>query len=110
MRYLRSDGERWLSACLFGHQRKLELLSALAEAPDGRINLGALAHDRGAVAAEYYPPVRDLMAIRLVSQVPPITGERRRWYERSGSEQVWAAVAALTRSLGDLGAQAPPRS
>jgi hypothetical protein len=108
MRNLRADGERWLSACLFGHRRKLELLAALAQAPDGRINLGALAQERGAAAAEYYPPVRDLMAIRLVAQSPPVTGDRRRWYERSGSEQVWAAVAALARSLHDLGPQTPP--
>jgi hypothetical protein len=108
MRHLQSDGERWLSACLFGHRRKLELLAALAQAPDGRINLSALAQERGAAPAEYYPPVRDLMAIRLVAQAPPATGDRRRWYERAGSEQVWAAVAALARSLHDFGPQAPP--
>jgi hypothetical protein len=96
---MRARDERWVSACLFGHQHKLELLEALADAPDGRINLGDVARDRGVVPAVYYPPVRDLMALELLSQVARVPGDRRQWYQRSGGDQLWTAVSSLVRSL-----------
>lgn len=106
MRILRSDGERALSAHLFGHRHKMELLSAFAEAPDGRINLSQVAEDRGVKASVYYPPVKDLIAARLVVRVEPVPKERRRWYERTGDDQVWLALGATLRALRDLSSAA----
>jgi hypothetical protein len=102
MRHLRPRNQRWASACLFGHQRKLELLEALVEAPDGRINLGEVARDHGVAAAVYYPPVRDLIALCLITQVARVPGDRRQWYQRCGSDQVWAAVGSLVHSLREF--------
>lgn len=102
MRQVRPRDERWVSACFFGHQRKLELLEALADAPDGRINLGEVARDRGVAPSVYYPPVRDLMALELLSQVTRVPGDRRQWYQRSGSDQLWSAIGPLVRSLHSL--------
>jgi hypothetical protein len=99
MRQMRPRDARWVSACLFGHQHKLELLDALADAPDGRINLGAVAKRCGVPPAVYYPPVRDLMALELLSQVARVPGDRRQWYQRSGGDQLWAEVGSLVRSL-----------
>lgn len=102
MRQMRPRDERWVSACFFGHQRKLELLEALADASDGRINLGEVARGRGVAPAVYYPPVRDLMALELVTQAARVPGDRRQWYQRSGGDQLWAAVGSLVRSLHAL--------
>jgi hypothetical protein len=71
-------------------------------------NPGTSAQQRGVGAAMDYPPVRDLVAIRMVARAAPVMRKRRWWYERSGSEQVWAAVVALAHSLHGLGLQASP--
>ncbi|GAB3817334.1 hypothetical protein [Micromonospora zhanjiangensis] len=102
MRQLRPRNERWLSACLFGHQHKLELLEALASSPDGRINLTEVARDRGVTPAVYYAPVRDLMGLELVDRVERVPGDRRQWYQRGGSDQVWAAIGSLVHSLREF--------
>jgi len=99
MRQMRPRDERWVSACFFGHQHKLELLEALAGAPDGRINLGEVARSRGVMPAVYYPPVRDLMALELLSQAARVPGDRRQWYQRVGGDQFWAAVSSVVQGL-----------
>jgi hypothetical protein len=102
MRQLRPRSERWLSACLFGHQHKLELLEALAGSADGRINLTGVATDRGVTPAVYYAPVRDLIGLGLVDRVERVPGDRRQWYQRCGSDQVWDAIGSLVHSLRDF--------
>jgi hypothetical protein len=77
----------------------LELLVALAQAPDGRVNPGALAAERGVQAAVYYGPLHDLLACRLVTRVEPVPGDRRRWIQRSGGDDLWSAVAQLAAGL-----------
>jgi hypothetical protein len=99
---MRGEGlldERSLSACLFGNRHRLELLVALAEASDGRVNLGALAAERGVQAAVYYGPMRDLLAMRLAVRVELVPGDRRRWYRRAGGDRVWEAVAVFAAGL-----------
>jgi hypothetical protein len=99
MRGVGLDDERSLSACLFGNRYRLELLAALAEAPDGRVNLGVLAEERGVSAAVYYPPMRDLLALRMVTRVEQVTRDRRRWYQRSGGDRLWESMARLIAGL-----------
>jgi hypothetical protein len=93
------DRERSLSACVFGNRHRLELLVALSEAPDGRVNLGALADQHGVQASVYYPSIRSLQEIRLVKQADRVVGDRRRWYERCGSGQAWESLARVTAEL-----------
>jgi hypothetical protein len=93
------DDERSLSVCLFGNRYRLELLAALAAAPDGRVNLGALADDKGVRAAVYYPAMRDLLALRLAVRVEQVTRDRRRWYERSGGDDLWESIAGMITGL-----------
>ncbi|WP_144082847.1 MULTISPECIES: hypothetical protein [unclassified Micromonospora] len=102
MRQLRPRNERWLSACLFGNQHKLELLGALASAVDGRINLTEVARIHGVAPAVYYAPVKDLMGLGLLDRIARVPGDRRQWYQRCGSEQVWAAIGSLVHSLRDF--------
>lgn len=95
MRAVDLQDERSLLACLFGHRYRAELLAALARAPEGRVNLGSLALERGVSAAVYYPPMRELVAAGLVRAVDVSDLGRRRWYERQGDPALWTAWATL---------------
>ncbi|QKW32675.1 MarR family transcriptional regulator [Actinomadura sp. NAK00032] len=91
--------ERALSACLFGNRYRWELLAALAHAPDGRVNLGLLAAENGVQAAVYYSTVRELVSAGLLTRLEAASGDRRRWYGRSGAERMWRSVGELTAGL-----------
>jgi hypothetical protein len=94
-----SADERSLSACLFGNRYRWELLAALAEAPDGRVNLGQLAAENGVQAAVYYPTVRELISTGLLARLDAVSGDRRRWYRRVGAERAWRSMSELTVGL-----------
>lgn len=109
MRTLNLQDERSLSACLFGHRHRAELLTALASAVEGRVNLGVLADERGVSAAVYYPPMRELVAAGLAEPVDVAGLARRRWYARRGDPALWEAWAALSTLLaGHFQAQRGP--
>lgn len=91
--------ERALSAGLFGNRYRWELLAALAQAPDGRVNLGRLAADNGVQAAVYYSTVRELISAGLLARLETASGDRRRWYGRSGAERAWRSLLELTAGL-----------
>src|SRR6266568_9679703 len=94
-----SDRMRFVSAHLLGSRYRLELLTALAEASDGRVNLGDLAAQNGVTASVYYPSLRSLSAIQLVGEAQRSHGDRRRWYQRSGSDQLWELLSRLAADL-----------
>lgn len=92
---------RRASLLLFGNRHKLELMSAFAQAEDGKINLSALAVEQGVSASVYYSPVNDLLRAGLVERLPRQLPERRRWYQRSDSA-VWPCVRALAAELSTI--------
>jgi hypothetical protein len=95
-----------VSALLFGNRHKLELLTALANAEDGRVNLSLLATRQRVPASVYYGPIRDLIDAGLVQRITPVPGERRRWYGRTESS-FWACVQSLTGQLAMVAVNAP---
>ncbi|MFF4989761.1 hypothetical protein ACFY19_21405 [Streptosporangium saharense] len=90
-----------VSALLMGNRHKLTVVTALAMAKDGRINLTELAVNHGVSASVYYMPTKDLMALGLVRQAEAVPGQRRRWYERCGDARVWKGLRALACALQD---------
>ncbi|GAA4584817.1 hypothetical protein GCM10023194_25680 [Planotetraspora phitsanulokensis] len=90
---------RAVSAHLFGNRYRLELLAAFAEAPEGRVNVGALAAAQGVEAAVYYPALRDLLALQMVDRVAELTRDRRRWYQRAGGDRIWEPMRELVAGL-----------
>ncbi|MEU7004162.1 hypothetical protein [Nonomuraea sp. NPDC046570] len=90
---------RAVSACMFGNRYRLEVLEAFADAPDGQVNLGRLAVRQGVQAAVYYPVMRDLLALRLVTRVTEVGRDRRRWYRRAGGEALWETLGRLVVGL-----------
>ncbi|MFE0147844.1 hypothetical protein ACFWY5_11895 [Nonomuraea sp. NPDC059007] len=93
------DDIRGVSACLFGHRYRLEVLEAFASASDGQVNLGRLAARHGVQSAVYYPVVRDLLALRMVTRVTELGRDRRRWYCRAGGDALWEPLGRLVAGL-----------
>jgi hypothetical protein len=91
--------ERSFSERLFGSRYRLELLAAFAAAPDGRVNLGALAEGKGVKAAVYYPAIHDLLAMRLAVRIEQVARDRRRWYQRSGDDSLWEIFTSMIGGL-----------
>jgi hypothetical protein len=87
-----------VSALLFGNRHKLELLTALANAEDGRVNLSLLATAQGVPASVYYGPIRTLIDAGLVQRLAPQPHDRHRWYGRTESP-LWACIRALVGEL-----------
>jgi hypothetical protein len=76
----------------------MELLIAMANAQDGRVNLSLLAAVQGVPASVYYGPVKDLIAAGLVQRLAPQPRDRHRWYGRiEGS--LWECVRCLGGEL-----------
>ncbi|MFE7029120.1 hypothetical protein ACFU9Y_02340 [Streptomyces sp. NPDC057621] len=97
---------RRLSAGVFGNRYRAELIAALADAGDSGICLGDLALTRQVPASVYLPPVRTLIALGLAERVPPVPGQRRRFYRRCGSAPAWQSLAATVARLQEH--PAPP--
>ncbi|MEU4234428.1 hypothetical protein AB0F17_60000 [Nonomuraea sp. NPDC026600] len=93
------DDIRAVSACMFGNRYRLEVLEAFASAPDGQVNLGRLAVRQGVQSAVYYPVVRDLLALRMVTRVTEVGRDRRRWYRRAGGDALWEPLGRLVAGL-----------
>jgi hypothetical protein len=56
------------------------------------VNLGLLAADNGVQAAVYYSTVRELVSARLLVRLETASGDRRRWYGRSGAKRIWVRL------------------
>ncbi|MDP4510005.1 hypothetical protein [Nonomuraea turcica] len=84
---------------MFGNRYRLEVLEAFASAPEGQVNLGRLAVRHGVQSAVYYPVVRDLLALRMVSRVTEVGRDRRRWYRRTGGDALWEPLGRLVAGL-----------
>lgn len=95
-----------MSALLFGNRHKLELLAALANAQDGRVNLSLLATMQGVPASVYYGPIRDFINAGLVQRLTPTPRDRRRWYGRTDSS-FWGCVRSLAGELAAVEVKAP---
>ncbi|WP_181412105.1 ArsR family transcriptional regulator [Streptomyces griseorubiginosus] len=102
----RAEELRRLSAGVFGNRYRAELITALADAGDTGVCLGDLALARQVPASVYLPPAHTLITLGLVQRVPPVPGERRRFYRRCGSAQAWQSLAAAVTRLQEH--QAPP--
>jgi hypothetical protein len=90
---------RRLSAGVFGNRYRAELIAALATAGDSGVCLGDLAQTRRVPASVYLPPVRTLITLGLAERVPPVPGQRRRWYRMRGNAQAWQSLAATVARL-----------
>jgi len=90
---------RRLSAGIFGNRYRAELIAALAAAGDDGVCLGDLALTQQVPASVYLPPARALITLGLAERIPPVAGERRRWYRRRGSAQAWQSLAATVARL-----------
>lgn len=90
---------RRLSAGVFGNRYRAELIAALAAAGGNGVCLGDLALRRQVPASVYQPPVRTLITLGLVERIPPVPGERRRWYRPCGSTPAWRSLAATVARL-----------
>lgn len=86
---------------LFGNRHKLELLTALAHASDGRVNLSELAAEQQVAPSVYYPPIRDLLQAGLVEMLPRTLPDRRRWYRRVEGK-VWKSMRSFTAELATI--------
>lgn len=70
------SSRRRASLALFGHAYRLDLLAALAVAgPDGVV-VTQLAKERDVSASVFYPPLRGLSELQLVSRLDPEIGSR----------------------------------
>lgn len=94
---------REASVRVFGNRYRAELMLALASADGRGVCLGDLALTRQVPASVYQAPMRALVEAGLARKLPPVTGERRRWYQRSDNEQLWQCLEGLLSCL----AQAP---
>lgn len=98
------------STRLSGHAYRLDLLSALAFAgPDGVV-LSELAKTVGVSASVFYPPVKALAELDLVSRQSPADLSRRVRYVATPSP-AWEPLRALVEYLqggasGEIGAGA----
>jgi hypothetical protein len=90
---------RRLSAVVFGHRYRLELLSALAVTPaDQGVCLSLLADCCRVTASVYYPPVRAMTDSGMVVRSGPGRSERRVLYARTGVPG-WTGLQMMVEDL-----------
>lgn len=82
-----------VSKYMFGQVHRLAVMSAIAEAPDGRVNPTDLGLQLGLAQSALQAPLRDLEALGLLKRVNDFG--RRVTYERRESS-AWALARELT--------------
>jgi DNA-binding IclR family transcriptional regulator len=92
------DRVRHMSRAIFGHRYRLELLAELAEAGEQGLCVSDLAIGHGAKASVFYPPLRELEHIGLVTRRPDPGPGRRVYYAATG-HLAWTVVRQLVQSI-----------
>ena len=92
---------RAMSEVLFGQRYRLELMVAIASAPDGLVCLTDLAQQLSVTASNLQRPLHDLARCRLLSRLPP-DGSKRRYYQRSES-LAWAFAVEIASQAVAIG-------
>lgn len=85
---------RRVSRALFGHRYRLELLAELAEAGERGICVSDMAIGHGAKPSVFYPPLRELEGIGLVSRRRDQGPGRRVYYAATG-HGAWSVIRRL---------------
>lgn len=87
---------RRVSRAVFGHRYRLELLAELAEAGEPGICVSDMAIGHGARASVFYPPLRELEDVGLVSRRRD-TGPGRRVYWTATRHEAWPVLRRLVQ-------------
>jgi hypothetical protein len=86
------------SLALFGHAYRLDLLQALSSAADRGVVITELANKTDVAASVFYPPLRGLAELGLVTRLGPTTGSRKVPYRRTDSP-AWEPLGTLVDYL-----------
>lgn len=89
---------RRASLALFGHAYRLDLLAALAVAGADGVVVTELAKEKDVSASVFYPPLRGLSELQLVSRLAPAIGSRRVRYVPTGVP-AWGPLRTLVEYL-----------
>jgi DNA-binding HxlR family transcriptional regulator len=100
---------RRVSRALFGHRYRLELLVELADAGEQGICVSDMAVGHGANASVFYPPLRELESIGLVSRRSD-QGHGRRVYYTATQHGAWAVIRRLVQTVLAAGDGQEPTS
>lgn len=92
---------RRASLALFGHAYRLDLLAALAVAGVDGVVVTDLAKAKGVSPSVFYPPLRGLSELQLVSRLDPVMGSRRVRYVTTEAP-AWGPLKSLVEYL-DVG-------
>ncbi len=79
---------RSVSRAMFGHRYRLELLAELAAAGEQGSCVSDMAFDHGTKASVFYPPLRDLQSLGMVTKRRD-PGQGRRVYYIAAPHQAW---------------------
>jgi len=82
-----------MSEALFGQRYRLEVMVAIASAPDGLVCLTDLAAQLGVTASNLQRPLHDLVRCGLLSRLPA-DDSKRRYYQRAES-LAWAFAVEI---------------
>lgn len=89
---------RRVSRALFGHRYRLELLAELAEAGEQGICVSDMATGHGAKASVFYPPLRELEEVGLVSRRRDQGPGRRVYYTATG-HGAWTVMRRFVQAI-----------
>jgi DNA-binding IclR family transcriptional regulator len=89
---------RRVSRAVFGHRYRLELLAELAEAGEQGICVSDMARGHGAKASVFYPPLRELEDVGMVSRRRD-TMPGRRVYWTATRHGAWTVLRGLVQAV-----------
>lgn len=81
---------RALSRIAFGQAYRLEVMLAIADSPDGIVNLTDLAHELGQSTSNIQGPLRSLTEVGLISPAPQGDGRRKHYVRNPSAAWRWA--------------------
>jgi hypothetical protein len=82
------------SKALFGNQDRIDVVMAIGSSGDGVVNATDLAAETGLINSRVRAQLLALVEAKLLHEVPPTGGDRKRWYVRRDSP-FWQACLDL---------------
>ena len=81
---------RALSRAAFGQTYRLEVMLAVADSPDGIVNLTDLAHELNQPTSNIQAPLRCLVDLGLISAAPQGDSKRKHYIRNPSAAWQWA--------------------